>query len=821
MSGTKVGSLPRHSPWRDKRTNDDPLSAFLVKLGRCSADAGDLPVPMGAVLRSSCIAAMAVVAEAGGGLRFRGVRCVDGRGWESGAQLPLAPGQGLPGRSSPGHLHDPGPGGGAWAETLQQGGYRRILVASLAGDGAFPVLVAARTSARPFPLRARRMAGRLAAALQVVARGGGRTELPATHSEAAFLLESSHRLCQAGDLPELVQVLEAILGKVVDWGAFALLPGSKSTGWDTVRSRRSLGPDRRLWFEQRVRTAARENRIPQADLEKPEKVGLPEERAALEELLIYSLAWPPRGSGLLVVWPAEGAGMDEPRRRLLAGLAQQLGPFLGRLERGKKRERARLSTLMDALPCGVILCTADGNLGRVNPEARKMLTSLSGSEPAAGASTAALGLPERDAGCARPREFCGWVDQRIYQAQWVSLAGSDGDCASAMVLADVTADEARERQALQAEKMFVLGEMLAGIAHELNNPLASVVGFSQLLLRNASDAGTRRRLEILVGESQRARRIVQNLLEVVRVQPAEQRLVDVNQLISSILDLFSYQLRLDAVEVDFCPEPRLAPVRGDRHGLQQVLVNLLTNAQHALRRASGARSLRIATDGAGGRVRIQMADTGCGIPPAYLERIFDSFFTTKEPGIGTGLGLSLAAKTVKEHGGSITARSRPGRGAVFTIDLPAASAVRERPERAASVASLGAGDGRILVVDDEESFRLLLQESLTEDGFQVSGAASGEEALSRLGADGFDLVISDLGMPGIDGKSLYRKAQEQHPEIKGRFIFVSGDLPDDATRRFLKDTGAPFLTKPIGLDELRKALGEKGRVPRGDSRGLC
>jgi two-component system NtrC family sensor kinase len=257
--------------------------------------------------------------------------------------------------------------------------------------------------------------------------------------------------------------------------------------------------------------------------------------------------------------------------------------------------------------------------------------------------------------------------------------------------------------------------------------------------------------------------------------------------------------------VDWAPVESLPPVVGDRHQLQQVLVNLVCNAQHALRAARGERRLRVQADATAGRVRLQVADTGPGIPATHLDRIFDQYFTTKEQGVGTGLGLAIAARIAADHGGSIHARSEPGGGAVFTIDLPAGRRARRVVADDAAAAGRGAG-ARVLVVEDEDSFRLLLEEALAEGEYQVTTAAHGAAALEILAAAEFDAVVSDLRMPVMDGVQFFHQVRDQRPDLAGRFVFMTGDLLDQGTRTFLEECGAPCLPKPFGLEELHQAL---------------
>jgi two-component system NtrC family sensor kinase len=374
------------------------------------------------------------------------------------------------------------------------------------------------------------------------------------------------------------------------------------------------------------------------------------------------------------------------------------------------------------------------------------------------------------------------------------------------MVTDVTAERGAREQVQQAEKMSVIGEMLSGVAHELNNPLASVVGFSQLLLARSGDDGQRQRLALIAEEAQRARRIVANLLDVARTRPPETTAVSLDEVVKSILALFSYAFRVDEIQVEWRPAPDLPAVMGDRSRLQQILVNLISNAHHALRDAGKPRRLILSADGVEDRVRLEVADNGMGIPETHLEKIFAPFFTTKAAGVGTGLGLSICARIAEEHGGSIQATSRPGEGATFILDLPAAVQVAATREAAAVATPAGRMPRRILVVEDEAAFRGLLQEALQEDGSEIVAVGDGEAALEALAAGGFDAVVSDVRMPRLNGVELHHRVKQRWPQMAGRFVFITGDVMDAEVRAYLQDCGSPFLPKPFGLEELTAAL---------------
>ncbi len=285
--------------------------------------------------------------------------------------------------------------------------------------------------------------------------------------------------------------------------------------------------------------------------------------------------------------------------------------------------------------------------------------------------------------------------RRIYAVSVSPVGGAAGAPGGiVVVISDVTEARLMEEQLLQSEKLSAIGEMISGVAHELNNPLASVMGFAQLLQDARVGEDVKRKLGLIYSESQRCQRVVQNLLSFARKHRPEKRLLDLNSALQSVLQLLSYQLRVDGVEVRASLDPQLPGIHGDFHLLQQVFLNIINNAHQAMRETAGPRVLEVVSGLRAGRRRPPQGRTGPGSrsatrgpasAPENLKRIFDPFFTTKQPGQGTGLGLSLAFGAVNDHGGRIHARSQPGKGTTFVVELPrgaVAAPVEEAREEA-------------------------------------------------------------------------------------------------------------------------------------------
>jgi signal transduction histidine kinase len=377
-------------------------------------------------------------------------------------------------------------------------------------------------------------------------------------------------------------------------------------------------------------------------------------------------------------------------------------------------------------------------------------------------------------------------------------------------------DQARElySQLMQAEKLASLGQTISGVAHELNNPLATILASAERLARLPADDVVKRGLEVILGESERAAKIVRNLLTFARKRQTTRTMVDVNEVVRDTLALRQYEQRVANIAVIEGLAAGLPRVFADPHQLQQVLLNLVINAEQAMISTHGRGTLVVRSwqDAARDAVSVEVADDGPGVPEDVMPRIFDPFFTTKEVGQGTGLGLSVAYAIVEEHGGTIAARSRPEGGAAFVVALPTGDASLQAPSRKAPALpdQMGAG-AAVLVVEDEAALASAVADALSDAGFMVEQAADGAEALALAEERTYDLVICDLRMPRVDGPAFYRAIAARSPELARRVIFVTGDVVGTDAERFLEESGCPWLAKPFRLaDLLRLARGVLG-----------
>ena len=366
------------------------------------------------------------------------------------------------------------------------------------------------------------------------------------------------------------------------------------------------------------------------------------------------------------------------------------------------------------------------------------------------------------------------------------------------------------QQVLQAEKLAALGQTVSGVAHELNNPLATILTWSERLAARRLDSVTKRGVETILSESERAAKIVRNLLTFARKRHTTRTMVDLNQVVRETFALRTYEQRVSNIATIDGLATGLPPVFADPHHLKQVLLNLIINAEQAMLSAHGRGTLVARSWYDAGRdvVLLELNDDGPGVPDDARTKIFDPFFTTKAVGKGTGLGLTVAYAIVQDHGGQLRVESAAGGGTSFFIELPVGGGGRPEPKRAPEPPPGDGGGASVLVVEDEPALATAVSEVLVDAGYRVDRAGDGREALERVRATVYDLVVCDLKMPRMDGQAFYREIATTAPRLTRRIVFVTGDVAGTDAERFLAESGCRWLAKPFRLGELLRVARE-------------
>jgi len=381
-----------------------------------------------------------------------------------------------------------------------------------------------------------------------------------------------------------------------------------------------------------------------------------------------------------------------------------------------------------------------------------------------------------------------------------NVAGYEG------IIRDITDKKRLEEQLLQAEKLSSLGEILSGVAHELNNPMTSIIGNVDLLFKKTIPDYMEKKLNIIRKESVRSGKIVQNLLKFARKTGAVSKPTDLNELLKDTVSLRIYNLKMDNVSLDMRLDEELPLIMVDPGQIQQVFMNIINNSHDILKKQGGG-NITISTSFTDDLVTVTVADDGPGMTDSIKKRVFDPFFTTKEPGRGTGLGMSVSYGIITSHRGDLRVESEEGKGVTFTIELPRGELILpetkdERPPH------YDGGGRQILIIDDEESVRNLCGEILKEYNYRPTLVATGSEGIYQLRKHQFDAVVCDVKMPGLGGREVYDYVVREIPVMKEKIIFITGDTLSENTQHFLDRIGNHYLFKPMDVDELLTCLEE-------------
>lgn len=401
-------------------------------------------------------------------------------------------------------------------------------------------------------------------------------------------------------------------------------------------------------------------------------------------------------------------------------------------------------------------------------------------------------------------------DNRVLERYVFPVCDSKGRLVNRVeYIRDVTEETILKEQLIQAEKLSSLGEILSGVAHELNNPLTGVIGYCELLLESSGDDALKEKLRKVNNAALRCKKIIENLLSFARQHKIEKQYVNINDIIRHTLELKSYQLVIDNIDVVTELDSHLPYTMGDSYTLQQVFLNIVNNAHLSMREKGGKNKLTVKSCHNEGVIKVCFTDTGMGIHDSNIKKIFDPFFTTREVGKGTGLGLSVSYGIIKEHNGEIYAESVSGGGATFIIELPVVAeteGIKRHLTQPSDIYIENHEKKKVLVIDDEQTILDLVKTVVEGMGLQACTATDARIAMDKIKEEDYDLIISDIRMPNMDGKEFYRVIRRVRPELLSRIIFTTGDTINPETQKFLKESMVKHLEKPFSTTDLRKLL---------------
>jgi PAS domain S-box-containing protein len=491
----------------------------------------------------------------------------------------------------------------------------------------------------------------------------------------------------------------------------------------------------------------------------------------------------------------------------------------------RKQMERLFKTVTNSSPVGICIIQ-DGNFQMVNPQFQK-LTGYSEEELLGRDSLDLILADDRDTvrknaikmlkgELSSPYQFrvvdkngeYRWVMETVSS---IPYRGRRAILGNYMDITERRQTEERERQLEQelnlAGRLASIGQLAAGVAHEINNPLTGVIGFSHLMLSRDIPEDIKQDLQVIHSEAQRVAKIVENLLVFAHQRKTGREYVNINDIINRVLELRTYEMKVNNIEVEARLASELPLTIADAGQLQQVFLNIVLNAEHFMAKAHNRGRLVVKTEEVNGNIRASFTDDGTGISLENLDKIFNPFFTTKEVGKGTGLGLSICHSIITQHQGRIYAQSQLGKGATFVIELPiVAEPVQTGKAKETGKEPEKSPGAKILVVDDEKAILTFLSRLLTGWGHTVETINNADTALERLKTERYSLILLDIKLPGMSGIELYHHIEKTVPALTRRVMFITGDVMEGTTREFLEKSRAAHITKPLDIEALKKMI---------------
>ena len=509
--------------------------------------------------------------------------------------------------------------------------------------------------------------------------------------------------------------------------------------------------------------------------------------------------------------------------RMLYTIANQVTISIQHLITLTEFEKEKLASILRDMIEGVIIVNSNGFIEMLNPSGEKLLNLLSDCKK--GEHLVRIGdynlnkpmeliLNEKKEFITHKLSFRNDTSHIKVSMIMTPIKDKSKITGLVIVLRDETKEYNLQQQLLHAEKLSTIGEMVSGIAHEINNPLAGIMGLTQLLqIQSELPDIVRKNVDKIFSYTDRSKRIIQNLLTFARAHKPEKTPVNINQLIEQTIEMHEYNMKTNNIKIVKNMDLGLPEVVADMYQLQQVFFNIINNAYQALIEENKEKCFTVSTKESNNKVVVSFHNTGRGIPNNIIKKIFNPFFTTKEIGKGTGMGLSVSYGIIKEHGGNIYATSKDGKGVTFLVELPIKSVGLDSisPTNIFDEADTSVQSMNILVVDDEKPVAESISSLLRLDGHTAQIVTNVNDAIEKISHNDFSMILSDIKMPGLDGKEFYMYLKLHKPYLIDCFVTMTGDVMNPKTKLFVEENGIPCIAKPFTHNELKQIISEVAR----------